>query len=279
VAVTATRDCTWSVTSDAAWIVPDRTSGQGDANLSVRIAANAASSSRRGTLVVEGTRVELAQEGLPCRFQLDTDGVEIGANGGTAQVSVTAISGCAWTARSVESWVRVTSGASGTGAGVVRLAVDGNTGSARQGIVTIAGQSFTVAQASGLHPPAPPAGTPAPAPDGTPRPGTPPAPQPTPPGSPAPTPPPKPTPPPAPAPAPPPVPSPVDLDGRISSLTGDCPGITFVVGGTRVIASGATEYLKGNCKHLENGTAVAVVGERDQGGAVRATQITIDKHD
>jgi hypothetical protein len=62
-------------------------------------------------------------------------------------------------------------------------------------------------------------------------------------------------------------------------LTGDCPAIAFVVSGIRVIASGATEYRKDDCQHLENGTAVAVVGERDQGGAVRATQVTIDKHD
>ena len=43
-------------------------------------------------------------------------------------------------------WVTVTSGASGTGTGAVDYSVAANTGAARSGTLTIAGQTFTVAQ-------------------------------------------------------------------------------------------------------------------------------------
>ena len=49
----------------------------------------------------------------------------------------------------VEPWITVVSGASGAGAGTVRLAVAGTTDTARSGTATIAGLTFTVNQASG----------------------------------------------------------------------------------------------------------------------------------
>jgi hypothetical protein len=61
---------------------------------------------------------------------------------------------CAWTAAANVPWLTVTSGASGTGNGTVAFGVAANTGTARSGSLTIAGQTFTVSQAA---PPAPPA--------------------------------------------------------------------------------------------------------------------------
>ena len=61
---------------------------------------------------------------------------------------VTAGTGCAWTAASSASWITVTSGASGSGNGSVGYSIAANTTiSSRAGIVTIAGQAFTVTQA------------------------------------------------------------------------------------------------------------------------------------
>jgi len=46
------------------------------------------------------------------------------------------------------TWIGVTSGASGTGAGPVQFSVEANaTGAARSGTITIGGQVFTVNQA------------------------------------------------------------------------------------------------------------------------------------
>ena len=61
---------------------------------------------------------------------------------------MTTQSGCSWTTASPASWVRITSGASGTGNGTVNYSVDANTGaSSRTAGLTIAGAVFTVTQA------------------------------------------------------------------------------------------------------------------------------------
>jgi hypothetical protein len=63
-------------------------------------------------------------------------------------VAVSAPSGCTWTAASNASWITITSGSSGSGNGTVSYSVQAN-GDASQhtGTMTIAGQTFTVAQA------------------------------------------------------------------------------------------------------------------------------------
>ena len=48
-------------------------------------------------------------------------------------------------------WIALVSGANGNGAGAVTFSVAANTGTARTGTLTIAGQTFTVTQANWLH--------------------------------------------------------------------------------------------------------------------------------
>ena len=67
-------------------------------------------------------------------------------------LTVTTTAACAWTAASGAPWITVTSGASGTGNGSVGLSIAANTGAARSGTVTIAGQTFTVNQAAFVAP-------------------------------------------------------------------------------------------------------------------------------
>lgn len=68
----------------------------------------------------------------------------------TGSVSVTTASTtCTWTAVSNNAWITVTGGASGTGNGTVTYSITANTGEARTGTITIAGQTFTVTQAAG----------------------------------------------------------------------------------------------------------------------------------
>jgi hypothetical protein len=66
----------------------------------------------------------------------------------TGTVAVTAQPGCGWTAVSNDSWITITSGASGSGNGSVAYSVAANSGGARTGTVTIAGLTFTVDQAA-----------------------------------------------------------------------------------------------------------------------------------
>jgi hypothetical protein len=63
-------------------------------------------------------------------------------------VAVTTQATCAWTAVSNATWITVTSGAAGTGNGTVGFSAAANTGAARTGTLTIAGQTFTVTQSA-----------------------------------------------------------------------------------------------------------------------------------
>jgi hypothetical protein len=86
-----------------------------------------------------------------CSALLGASGALSSFAGGTFSVSVTEGSGCGWNAVSnATSFLTVTSGASGTGNGTVTFSVTQNTGLARQGTLTIAGQTFTVNQGAAL---------------------------------------------------------------------------------------------------------------------------------
>src|SRR5439155_20153657 len=71
-----------------------------------------------------------------------------GADGGSGSISVTAPTGCAWTATSGASFVSITQGATGSGNGTVQFAVAPNTGAARTAAVTITGTTITITQAA-----------------------------------------------------------------------------------------------------------------------------------
>jgi hypothetical protein len=72
------------------------------------------------------------------------------SSGGSGVVSVTTATGQSWTAVSADAWITITSGASGTGIGVVGYSVAANNDSGdRTGTMMIAGLTFTITEASG----------------------------------------------------------------------------------------------------------------------------------
>ncbi len=81
---------------------------------------------------------------VSCSYALSPTSVTVGANATTGSSSVTASSGCAWTATSDASWL--TTSSSGNGNGTVTYSVAANTGTSRVGTITIAGHTFTVTQ-------------------------------------------------------------------------------------------------------------------------------------
>jgi hypothetical protein len=85
--------------------------------------------------------------GQGCIFSLSpTSPQVVSSSGGNTSVTVTAGVGCSWTATSNAAWITVTGGATGTGNGTVSISVAANTGSAREGTLTIAGQTYTISQ-------------------------------------------------------------------------------------------------------------------------------------
>jgi len=81
-----------------------------------------------------------------CSYSISPTQQSFSSAGGTGSVGVYAGPGCSWNATSNVAWVTVTSGASGSGNGTVGYSVAANTGGARSGTLTIAGQTFTVNQ-------------------------------------------------------------------------------------------------------------------------------------
>lgn len=147
VSVTTAPACTWTGASGASWIsLTSAASVTGSGVLSFAIAANDGGA-REGTLSVAGQSVTVSQSGASCTYALSPASLSVGATGGASSVGVSTSAGCTWTAVSNDAWIVVTGGASGSGNGTVAVSVSANTGAARTGTLTIAGQSFVVSQA------------------------------------------------------------------------------------------------------------------------------------
>lgn len=148
VSVTAGAGCSWTAASNAAWIrITGGASGSGNGVVQLGVDAHAGAA-RTGTATIAG-RTFTVNQGAGCSYSIAPTAETVPAGGGPVIVQVTAADGCAWTASSSEAWLPISSGASGSGGGAVRVEVQPNSGAARTGIVTIAGQTMTVTQQSG----------------------------------------------------------------------------------------------------------------------------------
>ena len=177
--LTTNRDCTWSVTSNAAWAqLGGEASGQGSATVSYKVLANPDAIVRRATIEVNNTQVALTQDGAPCRFTVAPANAAVPAGGGSVSVNVDTLNGCAWTAVSDSAWLTMASTATGTTSGVFTLRVAANPGTERVGTIRVAGQSVVVTEAGTVvpEPPAPGQPIPTPTPTPTPTPAPPPPP-------------------------------------------------------------------------------------------------------
>src|SRR5262245_13375984 len=86
--------------------------------------------------------------GTGCTYVIAPTNPSATSTGGPASVSVTAATGCAWTATSNASWLTINAGSSGSGNGTVNYTASANTATAtRTGTLTVAGQTVTVTQA------------------------------------------------------------------------------------------------------------------------------------
>ncbi len=134
--------------SNDAWITVNRAASRGSGNGTVTysVAANPGPA-RSGTITIGGQTFTVNQ-GSGCSWGIDPTSASAAAGGGGGSVSVTASAGCGWTAVSNNGWITVDSGSeSGSGNGTVNYTVAANTGPARGGTITIAGQTFSLAQA------------------------------------------------------------------------------------------------------------------------------------
>ena len=83
---------------------------------------------------------------LNCSFSINPTAASVTSSSGTGSFAVTAPVGCSWTASTTANWITVTSGSSGSGNGSVGYSIAANSGATRSGIITAAGQTFTINQ-------------------------------------------------------------------------------------------------------------------------------------
>ena len=150
--VRSTAGCSWTATSQAPWITiasPPNGAGTGTGTVQLSIAGNTGPS-RSGTVTAGGQTFTVAQGG-GCTFAITPASESVAAAGASGNVAVNAPAGCAWTAAANADWLSITAPvpAAGSGPGNVTYAAAPNTGAQRTGTLTVAGQTFTVTQASG----------------------------------------------------------------------------------------------------------------------------------
>jgi hypothetical protein len=151
VAVTTSSGCTWTAVSNTSFItVSSGGSGTGSGTVSYSVAANTGAA-RTGTITIAGQTFTVSQSG-GCAYTISPTSASFAAAGGTGTVSITTAAGCAWTATSNTPFALIVGGAAGAGSSAISYTVSANTGAARSGTLTIAGQTFTVTQSAASTP-------------------------------------------------------------------------------------------------------------------------------
>ena len=146
--VRAPDGCGWAAASNANWLtVTEGATGNG--NGTVHYAAAANTGAPRNGVITAGGQTFTVTQGVGCSYSISPSSQSVGGVGGTASVALTAPAGCSWTSSSNASWIAVSSGSTGSGNGLVQLVIAANADAARSGTVSIAGQTFTINQASG----------------------------------------------------------------------------------------------------------------------------------
>ena len=148
IAVTAPAGCSWTAESRSTWItITSGSTGSGSGAVTLHVAASDGPE-RSGVLVVANSAITVVQS-LACTYSISPSNAAIGAQAASSTVQVQTGAGCAWTASSTVPWISIASGARGNGPGPVQVAAASNDGPSRSGTITIAGHSFTLAQANG----------------------------------------------------------------------------------------------------------------------------------
>ena len=147
VSVTTLPTCTWTVQTAASWVHFPGGSHTGSGSIVLGYDANAGPA-RSDAITIAGTSFLLSQQS-GCSYTIAPTSQNVSAATATVTVNVKTAVGCPWEVQGEPTWIVGAPDASqGTGSTV--LTVQANTSLARSSTFTIAGQSFTINQASGL---------------------------------------------------------------------------------------------------------------------------------
>ena len=70
-------------------------------------------------------------------------------------------------------------------------------------------------------------------------------------------------------------PPPPSAAGPVTSLSGTCPALTFVLSGTTVTTSSTTVFEGGTCADIKEGARAGAIGPKDANGAMKAERVKV----
>jgi len=148
VTIATARECQWRAESDSPWLQITPATGQGEAEVSVVVAANPVGTVRTGSVVVNGTTMSVRQDAAACQITWKESSVEVPASGGSLTIGVSATAGCSWAASTTASWLRGTR-TSGTGDGSAEFVANASDGTERTATLRVGDASATEMGARG----------------------------------------------------------------------------------------------------------------------------------
>ncbi len=146
--VTTDSGCSWAASSSVSWITTN-SSGSGDGTVTYSVQANGSTTSRTGQISVGGQTHSVSQSGASCSYSISPTANSFASPGGNGSFSVSAPSGCSWSASSNVGWITTNSSSSGNGTVTYTVQANGNT-SPRSGQITVGGQTHSITQ-SGVN--------------------------------------------------------------------------------------------------------------------------------
>ena len=152
VTVTVGAGCSWTASSPQTWVtITSGATGSGPGSVGFSVAANTSTTARSVILTIAGNAFTVSQAAASCSYTVAPTSLTPAGSTLTGTFTVTAQSGCAWSASSPVSWITVSG--SGSGSGSVSFNVLANTtGATRSTTLTIAGKSVSVSQATATKP-------------------------------------------------------------------------------------------------------------------------------
>jgi hypothetical protein len=147
--VTTGNSCAWTASPTAAWItITSGGVGVGNGTVQYSVAPNPGTDQRIGQIMVQDQIHTVTQNGINCSFTLSPLGATLNSNAANGSITVSAGTGCAWTATSNAGFLTITGGASGLGNGTVNYSITANPGTnSRNAQISIADKTFSVTQA------------------------------------------------------------------------------------------------------------------------------------
>ncbi len=140
--------CSWTAASNATWLtVTGSPAGAGPRLVALTVAADTGPT-RSGTATIAGQTFTVTQTGS-CATSVAPGTQTIAAGGGSGSVNVTSAAGCMWSPTTADSWITITNSGSGNGNGTVTFTAAANSGAARTGTISVAGQPASITETGG----------------------------------------------------------------------------------------------------------------------------------